>query len=222
MRYFYFLLFSISVFSQSKPIEIKIDSIKTSTTEEGDRKFTIQYSIANKSDKPASFVLNTNAFIPINGGSLTPAIYYKLYENNASLDISGVFTGNKTTRYFKDEEEFKRFEDSMRVVMKNRTAEDVLKRKKEIFLNNIQKLEAKETKHFTEVLVWNKNRYFRNDVYEYYIEEKEKHFLELHINLMTEELLMGLTENEKKEILKDKNLTKGWYTSNKVEIDLGK
>jgi hypothetical protein len=37
---------------------------------------------------------------------------------------------------------------------------------------------------------------------------------------MTEELLLNFSEEEKKEVLKDKILTKGWFTSNKIEIDL--
>jgi len=70
------------------------------------------------------------------------------------------------------------------------------------------------------MFLWDKERYHKNDVIEYFIEEKEKHFFELHINLMTTELLSNFTEEEKKEVLKDKTLTKGWFTSNKVEIDL--
>jgi hypothetical protein len=38
---------------------------------------------------------------------------------------------------------------------------------------------------------------------------------------MTEELLLSFSEAEKNEILKDKILTKGWFTSNKMEINLG-
>ncbi len=81
-------------------------------------------------------------------------------------------------------------------------------------------MSPKEVKNLEAIIVWDKNRYHRNDAIEYYIEEKEKHYLELHINLMTEELLLNFSEEEKKELLKDKILTKGWFTSNKVEIDL--
>jgi hypothetical protein len=97
----------------------------------------------------------------------------------------------------------------------------LLQLKKVKFLENIQELASNKTIHLTKILIWNKQRYHKNDDIEYYIEEKEKHFIELHINLMTEELLMSFTEAEKKELLKDKVLTKGWFTSNKVEIDLG-
>lgn len=220
MKYLIILLFSTTVFAQSKPIEIKIDSITSSNIDDGSIKFTLQYHITNLSEKPVSFVLNTNSLIPIGTGSLIPAVYYKLYEKESSVDVSGIFTITKGTRYFKDEAEYKRFADSLTIAMKNRTPEDKAQKRKELFLNNIQTFKANETKHFTEELIWDKNRYHRNDDIEYYIEEKEKHYLELHINLMTEELLLNFSEEEKKEVLKDKILTKGWFTSNKIEIDL--
>ncbi len=220
MKIIFFLLISITVLGQSKPIELKIDSLTSSNTDDGRRKFTLQYHITNLSDKSVSFVLNTNSLIPIGAGSLNPAVYYKLYENESSVDVSGIFTTTKGTRYFKDEAEYKRFEDSMTIALKNRTPEDKAQKRKALFLNNIQTLKANETKHFTEELIWDKKRYHRNDVIEYYIQENEKHFFELHINLMAEELMMNFTEEEKKELLKDKALTKGWFTSNKVEINL--
>jgi hypothetical protein len=179
----------------------------------------LQYHITNLSEKPVSFVLNTNSLIPIGAGSLNPAVYYKLYEKESSVDVSGIFTITKGTRYFKDEAEYKRFADSLTIAMKNRTPEDKAQKRKELFLNNIQTFKANETKHFAEELIWDKKRYHRNDVIEYYLEEKEKHFIELHINLMAEELLSNFTEEEKIALLKDKVLTKGWFTSNKVEID---
>lgn len=219
MKQLVLLLFSITLFAQSKPIEIKIDSLKSSNTNDGRREFVLQYHITNLTEKPIAFVLNTNSLIPIGAGSLNPAIYYKLYENDTSIDVSGILTGQRKTRYFKDEAEYNIYMDSLVKYVKNQAPEEITKSKKERFLENIQKLEPKETKYFTAVLAWDKNRYFKNDVIEYYIEEKEKHFLELHINLMAEELLMNFSEEEKNELLKDKNLTKGWFTSNKVEID---
>jgi len=220
MKFIICLLFSIMVFGQSKPIELKIDSIKAKNTDNGRRKFTLQYHITNLTDKPITFVLDTTHIVPIGGGSLRPNPYYKLYENEASIDVNGIFTDQLKRRAFKDEAEFNRYRDSLMNYIESRTPEQLSHSRKQGFLENIQKLAPKETKHFTTVLAWDKERYHRNDVIEYYISEKEKHFLELHINLMTEELLYSFTEEEKKEVLKDKILTKGWFTSNKVEIDL--
>jgi len=221
LKYLFLLLLSATVFSQSKPIELKIDAIKTMETNDGRRQFTLQYHITNLSDQSISFVLNTNTLIPIGSGSLRPIPYYKVYENEKAIDVSTLFTGDKTTRHFINEADLKRYQDSIIFVTKDLTPEQLLQKKKERYLSSIQKLEAKETKTLEAIFVWDKKRYHRNDDIEYYIEEKEKHYLELHINLMTEELLMEFTEQEKYELLKDKKLTKGWFTSNKVELNLG-
>ena len=138
-----------------------------------------------------------------------------------AIEANGILTGNSNIRYFKSEADYTRYIDSVDTYIKSRTPEQLSQIKKEGFLEHIQNMEANQTKHFRSILVWDKRRYHRNDAIEYYIEEKEKHFIELHINLMTEELLMSFTEAEKKELLKDKTLTKGWFTSNKMEIDLG-
>ena len=220
MKLFLCLLFSIAVFSQSKQIELKIDSITNSNTDDG-RRFTLHYHITNLTQKPISFVLNTKSLIPIGTGSLNPSVYYKLYENEISIDVTGVFNDENETRFFKNKAEFDTYRDSLMNYRKNLTPEQLLQLKKVKFLENIQELASNKTIHLTQILIWNKQRYHKNDDIEYYIEEKEKHFIELHINLMTEELLMSFTEAEKKELLKDKVLTKGWFTSNKVEIDLG-
>ncbi len=220
MKYLVFLLFSITVFAQSKPIELKIDAIKAVNTDNDSRKFTLQYRITNLTDKPIAFVLDTTHIVSIGGGSLRPNPYYKVYENEASIDVNGIFTDQLKRRTFKDEAEFNQYRDSLMNYIESRTPEQLSQSRKQGFLENIQKLAPKETKYYTTIIAWDKKRYHKNDVIEYYIAEKEKHFFELHINLMTEELLSHFTEEEKKEVLKDKVLTKGWFTSNKVEIDL--
>ncbi len=220
MKHLFLLLFSITAFSQSKPIEIKIDAIKTSDSDEERRQFTLQYHITNLTEKSIAFVLDTTHIVPIGAGSLRPNPYYKLYENETSIDVNGIFTDQLRRRYFKDEAELNRYRDSLMNYIESRTPEQLSQSRKQGFLENIQKLAPKETKYFTTVIAWDKKRYHKNDVIEYYIAEKEKHFFELHINLMIEELLSNFTEEEKKEVSKDKVLIKGWFTSNKVEIDL--
>ena len=221
MKYIILLLLSITVHAQSKPIVIKIDSIATTETEDNRRTFKLHYQITNISKKEISFVLDLKKIIPIGSGSLRPNPYYKVYENEMSLEVNGIFTGEKQVLNFKNEAEMNRYQDSITASIKNKTPEQWQQEKKEYFLNNIQKMQPNEVKHFDAVIVWDKNRYHRNGDIEYFIEEKEKHFIELHINLMTEELLMSFSEAEKKELLKDKTLTKGWFTSNKIEINLG-
>jgi hypothetical protein len=221
LKHLVFLLFSIIAFAQSKPIELKIDSLKTINTKDGIREFTLQYHIANLTEKPITFVLNTTHLVPIGSGSLRPNPYYKIYENDNAIEVSSILTDQREIRYFKDEAAYKTYIDSLTLHVKSQTPEELAQLRKKNFLDNIQILKPKETQYFTTILVWDKNRYHRNGDIEYYIEEKEKHFLELHINLMAEELLLNFSEAEKIELLKDKILTKGWFTSNKIEIDLG-
>ena len=217
MKFIICLLFSIAAISQTKPLDLKIDTIKSSTDEDNDRKFVLQYRITNLSDKAVSFVLNTKGLIPIGAGSLRSNPYFKIYENGKSFDAQGIFTSEK--RKFESEKAVQDYNDSIRNLFVKKTLKQLLLEKKRNFLNNIQKLEPKETRNFEAVLTWNKQRYFKNDMYEYYIQEKENYYFELHINLMKEELLIDFSEEERNEILKDKDLTKGWYTSNKVLID---
>lgn len=150
---------------------------------------------------------------------MRPNPYYKIYEKETSIDISNLFTGRKVSRTFKNEEDFKKYQDSLSEVVKNKTLEELVKENKASTIKNIQEMKPNETKEYSSTFRWDKNRYFKNDVMEYYIDEKESHFFELHINLMKEELLSKFSEEEQNEILKDKNFIKGWFTSNKVEIN---
>ena len=218
MKYFYLLFFCLTAFSQSKPLELKILSL-TEIDSVSERTFSLGFSISNKTDKTIHFILNPEGLIPISGGSMRPNPYYKIYEKETSIDISNLFTGRKVSRTFKNEEDFKKYQDSLSEVVKNKTLEELVKENKASTIKNIQEMKPNETKEYSSTFRWDKNRYFKNDVMEYYIDEKESHFFELHINLMKEELLSKFSEEEKNEILKDKNFIKGWFTSNKVEIN---
>jgi hypothetical protein len=218
MKYLYLFFFSVSIYSQSKAVDLKIISL-TEIDSTNERAFTVKYSITNKTDKTIHFILNPDNLIPVSSGSMNTSVYYKLYENEMSFDISGIFTGKRETRYFKDDEEAKNFMDSIKSATKNRTPESILQESKKNILKNILELKPDETKEYSSTFHWNKNRYFKNDVMEYYIDEKEPHYYELHINLMKEVLLSKFSEEEKEEILKNRNFVKGWFTSNKVEIN---
>jgi hypothetical protein len=218
MKYFYILFFCLTAFSQSKPLELKILSL-TEIDSVSERTFSLGFSISNKTDKTIHFILNPEGLIPISGGSMRPNPYYKIYEKETSIDISNLFTGRKVSRTFKNEEDFKKYQDSLSEVVKNKTLEELVKENKASTIKNIQEMKPNETKEYSSTFRWDKNRYFKNDVMEYYIDEKESHFFELHINLMKEELLSKFSEEEQNEILKDKNFIKGWFTSNKVEIN---
>jgi hypothetical protein len=216
MKYLCLFFFSISIYSQSKAIDLKIISLTDiDSTEE--RAFTVNFSITNNTDSTINFILNPINIIPVSSGSMNPSVYYKIYGNETSIDVSGIFTGKRI--YFNDETEAQKYHDSIIKTYQNRTPESVLEDRKKSVRNNIQEMKPNETKEYSSTFYWDKTRYFKNDVMEYYLDEKEKHFYELHINLMKEELLANFSEDEKNEILKDKIFIKGWFTSNKVEIN---
>lgn len=218
MKRFFLLFFCASLFSQSKPVAITINSLKI-VNGENERNYILTYTISNLSDKTINFILNPNAVIPIGSGSLNPSVYYKLYENESSLDVSGVFNTNASPRRFKDQKEMQKYSDSISDIYKNKSEEKMQKESQETTKSYFQNLRPKEEKQYQAVLSWDKKRYFRNDEIEYYINETAKHFFELHINLMQDELLTNFTAAEKEELLKGKNMVKGWFTSEKVEID---
>jgi hypothetical protein len=218
MKYFYLLFLCLNAFSQSKPLELKVISL-TEIDSIGERTYSLDFSISNKTDKTIHFILNTENLIPIGSGSMNPSVYYKIYENENSIDVRSIFTGKRTRMYFKNETEMQKYNDSIQTAFTNRTPEMMLEESKKATLKNIQELKSGETLNYSSTFRWDKNRYFKNDVMEYYIDEKEPHFFELHINLMKEELLSKFSQEEQNEILKDKNFIKGWFTSNKVEIN---
>lgn len=219
MKFLCLLLLYNTVFSQSKPVEIKIDTLTTSTDLYKERSFKLKYTIINRTDKTIYFILNPNALIPIGGGSLNPSVYYKVYEKESSIDANRILSIKTDSKNFKTQREVEKHQDSIRQAFENKSLETIEKERKERLGNNIQELKPNEKKQYQATLLWYKERYFRNDAIEYYISETDKHYFELHINLMKEELISGWSETDKQELLKKKNFVKGWYTSNKVEID---
>ncbi|WP_439553659.1 hypothetical protein [Flavobacterium macrobrachii] len=212
IKLLFILLNSAFLFGQ-KPVELKIESLTSVDETKEERTFTINYSITNKTDKTIHFILNPNHLIPVSSGSMNPRVYYKVYENETSIDLNGLFF--EKGENIKTSGVMLRHNDSIRIANLNR----ILEEQKKYIIKNIQELKPNETREYSTTFNWDKNRYFKNDVMEYYIDEKEPHFYELHINLMKEELLSKFSEEEKNEILKDKNFIKGWFTSNKVEIN---
>lgn len=212
-------MFSIVTFSQNKLIELKIDSIMTDNSNPKERKFTINYHIKNLTGSPVTFILNTKSLIPISIGSLKYIPYYKVFEENTSIDfhirnngINKKFDINSILGYRKEKDStFKPIEKYI---------EKVQKEKNEILVNSITKIDVKESKKYSVTLFWDKERYQIHDDYEYYLDEKLKHYFEISIHLMKEELKEKFTTEQFKTLIEDKTFIKGWFTSNKVEIDL--
>lgn len=220
MKNLFLFLFSTLIFAQQKPLKLSIDHI-TTTRAQGERIYTIRYSISNQSNQAVSFLLKPNQLMPINGGSLRPLPYYKIFQDGKTFDADGMFTTKGQRRVFKDEAAFKAFTDSLATAVNQKSPEQLEADFKKDFLNLIQSLGPLETKKYEVELMWDEQRYHKNGDIEYYADEKGVYELELHIHLMDRELLTSLEEKERENFLKELHLTKGWYTSNRVLLDLG-
>ena len=80
-------------------------------------------------------------------------------------------------------------------------------------------LKSNEVRHFSQILYWDKTRYFMNGDLEYVIDEKDSYEFELTINLIKRYFEESLSKEFYSKIKKDKNFIEGVFTSNKIEID---
>lgn len=163
MKYLYILLFCTSLFSQKKPLAFEIDRL-TSIDSTTKRCYTLEYHIENTSDKTVSFVLNGNTLIPINAGSQSEKMYFKLYENDKAIEMSNIidngFVRKKiSSRVYNDisPEEVQKLEDE-------ETVRYFKEQQKKSILENIITLKPKEIRKYQAYFSWNKQRYRRQAI----------------------------------------------------------
>jgi hypothetical protein len=229
MRFLYFFLFITFSFSaQNKPIEIKIDSIiSRESSEFSNREFTINYHIENLSNNEVSFFLNTNNFIPSTFSSMQYVTTYRLFQNENPIDASQIIKG-KSMPFQSDDDKQKSIEkfmknnqDSIKLEIRKWKSDSLYfwKKANRALLNAVFTLKPKEVKQFTQKIYWNKIRYTKNDELEYYLDEVSHYYLQLELTLLKKEYGERLTPKELETILNNPNFLKGYFYSNKVEIN---
>jgi hypothetical protein len=82
-------------------------------------------------------------------------------------------------------------------------------------------LKPNETKNFQIITFWDKQRYFKIDENEYYLDENEKYEFELSLYLDKLNRKEKLTEEEFTKIKNDENFIEGRFSSNKMKINFG-
>lgn len=239
MKYLLLLFISTTLFAQSPNIKIEIDSIKT-TDSASFRKFTIQYSIRNLSNNSISFFLNPERVQPGSGGSMDTSVSVSLFQEKEELPAHKILAYTTKSRELptgfesiKDEkiknevlrkylkevldfdidsesEEIKKSSDSMYRLTKS----------SERLMKSVMKLNPFEAKHYSRTFYWDKKRYHKVDEMEYYIDEKSNCYLQLFIVLLKEEYKERLLESDYTNLMKTPNFIKGWFVSNKAEINL--
>lgn len=241
LKFIYFLLLPILIFGQTKPIKINILSVKSFDSIPEERKFTINYSIENTTDKEISFFLEPEKLFPAHSNAMGTGVFYKLFQGNDELIINGVFS----TKKFKTLEGFPDFSkitnDKELEAATKKFFEAYMKKEKEIkkidsingvaseigakqrmsnqLINSIFSLNPKETKTYSVVWYWDKKRYFKRDEFEYYLDEKGTFNIQFYLFLMKEQYQNKLTPIDYEELLKIPNFIKGVFESEKVEIN---
>ncbi len=219
MKYLLFLVISFATFAQNKAIKLEIDSVVSVDSIPTERTFTINYHIENLTDKAISFIVNTQNLIPINVGSQKHNCYYKLFEEEKPIEMSTIFNSN----FKSQKKELKTYDNLSLEEVQKKSIEETVKyfweETNKNLMKSIVKMLPKETKSFIVKLYWNKERYRKEDEFEFYIEEKAQHYIEFSVNLLLEEFKEKLTEEQYATIKNYKTFIKGWYTSNKVAID---
>lgn len=230
-----FLFFYCNCFGQNPAIAIRIDAITSLDSIPNERKFTINYSIENLTDKEITFFLNPNDLVSNSSASMTRAVSYKIYQDKEVMDIDRIFGDRKNDLFWKSivnaktEEEKKILFENQLKEMNIDVASDLKKSKEDEnyfwkkdnqdLVSDRNTLSPNQKKTYSKTLVWFKKRYFKIDDVEYYLDEIIPHYFELSINLMKEEFKDKLSAEEFQKIMANKSFIKGWFTSNKMEIN---
>ena len=242
MRFTYILLlFSIVTFSQSKVLNVTINAINSKEIKINRKQYIINYQIENLTNQEVSFFLKPNYLIANAVSSMTLYPIYKLYVNNELSLLDGPFFGKYS--FFWDE-----FRDKYKNASKvefNSLVTKILKDNQVIDIeiienyknkggtntdenwilenNNLMKskitLKPKEVKSFEIQTDWNRERYFKEDDLEYYLNENDQYEFELTLDLKKTAFENQLSKEEFMTIERDKNFIQGIFTSNKVIID---
>lgn len=212
MKKMWFLMFvPLLCPAQQLPLlQLQIDSIATDNSQKELRRFHLYFRISNLTEEPLSFFLNPRRIEANAVSSLSNTPFYRLYQKDEMIDVAGVFESWHREQIREVDPKIKYIE---------RSADEYQKRRAEDISGNIQRLDPQETRHFCATLNWDKERYFTRDVYEYYLDAKDKHYIEIAVNLLREEFKPYLSERALNDVTANDCFIRGWYLSNKVEID---
>jgi hypothetical protein len=241
MRLIYVLFFSISMLSQTRVLDVKIDAITFDDSNPKNRKYNINYHIENLTNNEVSFFLIPNTLIANAASSMTLFPIYKIYINGVFTTLDGPFMEKQGINWETILKEHKDYNSTEAKELIKKTIED-FKAEKKLIVDNYKKnggkntdekwilqnhnllkskiiLKPKETKSLIIKTNWDKERYSKQDDLEYYLDEKDHYDFELVLDLKKIAFKNELSTEEFSKIEKDKNFIEGIFTSNKMEID---
>lgn len=222
---FVFLFLALSFFSfgqkEIDPIQVTLHSIDRFDSIPTESKFVINFTIKNVSNQDISFILDTNGIFPTHTSSLNIKPSYQLYQNGKLLEISSLFTTNKTIIRIDTKEELKIYDSIVKA--ENRKPEHLynyfLKKNSESYIKSIKKLKPNETLAVSIPVYWNKKRYFQELDLEYYLNENDTYELKVNVVLWKNEIKSKFLPEQFQLIDNDTSFITGWYSSNKLPIN---
>ncbi len=236
---FLFLFISISSIAQKTALKVTINAITFEDTKPNKRKYFIKYQIENTTKNEASFFLIPQTLIAHTASSMTLYSVYKLYRNGVLETMDGPFMESpipELNEYddFEDkkspearafvEKINKKYRDEIKLILENYKKKGGLSIDEKFILDNNELLKSKitlqpnETKYFEIKTNWDKNRYIKNDDFEFYLDEKDKFEFELNLILNKTNRKDCLSEVDFEKFLNDPNFLEGTFVSNKIAI----
>lgn len=194
------LFFSSFLFAQNPIIDLKIDSIEVADSID-ERKYIVNYHIENRSEKKISFLLNTSNNDSLYGvklNSIKCNLYqdsilvknYYFMKNYDYLVYLKFIKGLRNSKTDSEEEAIKNDPEFKKLKIHPIYLEKIIEKREpdykklRLFENNtiyktLKTLEPNETQHYQLILYWNKERYFKSEENEYYLEANSNYTLEL-------------------------------------------
>lgn len=207
MKYLLLILLFYNI--QAQPtLSLSLHPIKHRDTV-GFRVLEINYSISNNSKDTITIFLDNRKLCSYFESALRPTVCFSIFEKNKRTKLTSLLKPDKAN--------FGPLTTSDIQIIMNKSP---LYLKKIDYLKNILlTITPGQTLKFQNLLYWNYNRYFREEEFEYYLNESKNFELLLEIHCLEDELFTSLSEPEKNELILNRKFYKGWITSNPATIN---
>lgn len=228
-----FILFFQFALAQNPILSLVITDIKIDNSTKDEVQYIIKYTVTNNSHRNIKCFFNPQDF----GLSLSTRKLFNLYENGSRFDGKSFLNpqpksvhdqyNELSSRPAKDSTEFKKRTALLQSIAdfdvetaKRGSPENFLKEKiSQRYKVDIMSFAPSETKTFEQQLFWQKNRYYKNDDLEFYLNEKHKYEIMFTVILHKKQLKEQISEKLYAEIMLDKNFIEGVFYSNKMQIE---
>lgn len=228
----FLLIFQFS-FAQKPNVSVMITDITTENLSSNETQYTVSYTVKNNSDQNVKFFFNPDNF----GLSMSTRKIFMLYENGIRFE-GDKFLKTGTKDQYKELEDLYSINIEDTIARKKRIAliqklydfdiktasqgdfnKDLVQKSTERYKNDVLSFGPNESRSYVQKLYWHKNRYYKNDELEYYLNENSTFEISFALILMKKQLKEQLSNDYFLEIMKDENFIEGVFLSNKMVIE---